>query len=61
MLQRKELGLIKLNIEYRSELSELKVLNQDGYELKVFNGEEAEILFKTIMGYEEIEIIYGED
>lgn len=61
MLEQKELGLIKLNLEYRDRIPELKVLSDNGTELKVFNNEEAQILFKTIMGYEEMEIVYGED
>lgn len=60
MFKQKELGVVELKLEYRDNIPELKISNDSGFE-KIFKNEEARILFMSLMGYEDIEIIYDEE
>lgn len=60
MFEQVELGVVKLNIEYNDNISELRVFNNKNTELKIFNGEEARLLFMILLGQEGIEIEYDD-
>lgn len=60
MFEQVELGVVKLNIEYNDNISELRVFNNTNTELKIFNGEEAKLLFMILLGQEGIEIEYDD-